>query len=375
MQVSCPECATRLQLSAAKLPDHPFTIKCPRCQTDFTVAPAPAEVAPIQSENSLPENLLTENSLAENLLDDDPLGLFDENSEATTAESPVSSFTNEAPALTQTAAPEPPMPSEPVVPPTPAAFVPPPVSPEPQMDSEVKPEPQAAPASPAVPEPPVTKEMPATTSAPTSSPAWTPVTSGVAVGWTNSMPTPTVEDDSKTLVTPQHPTHDLLQALAALLTSGSIVNHKTPLEQNRHRHIVACLADDEDVSKVQTALHGQPYHLTIASSPDEVTTMLQTSSQLDILLLDPNFHASQHGGASIMRYLNMLNPSRRRRVFVVVMSHSYRSLDMQVAFIHGVNLVINSNELDTLPVALSKSIQEFNNLYRAFNEASGASAF
>jgi CheY-like chemotaxis protein len=135
------------------------------------------------------------------------------------------------------------------------------------------------------------------------------------------------------------------------------------------------LASSEEASKVQAVLHDHPYDLTVAASPEQVTAMLQTSHQLDILLLDPNFHAHQHGGATIMRYLNMLNPARRRRVFVVVISHNYRSLDMQAAFTHGVNLVINAGELETIPTALAKSIQEFNNLYRAFNEASGASPF
>lgn len=177
------------------------------------------------------------------------------------------------------------------------------------------------------------------------------------------------------LVTGQSPNQDILQALAALLTSGTLAKPSTPLKQNRRRNVVVCLANPEDADTVQSAFQEQPYELTMATSPEQVTSMLQMSHQLDILLLDPNFHAHQQGGATIMRYLNMLNPARRRRVFVVVTSHSYRSMDMQAAFIHGVNLVINSSELDTLPMALSKSIQEFNSLYRAFNEASGASAF
>ena len=230
-----------------------------------------------------------------------------------------------------------------------------------------------SPALASIPEPAAThKPLPA---APPTQPDWSSAPADVAIGWTNSMPAPTVEDDSNTLVTAQYPHHDLLQALASLLTSGSLAKPNAPLEQNRRRNVVACLASPEDVGKVEAALHNQTYEVTIASSPEQVISMLQMSHQLDVLLLDPNFHASQQGGATIMRYLNMLNPARRRRVFVVVMSHSYRSLDMQVAFIHGVNLVINSNELDTLPTALSKSIQEFNSLYRAFNEASGANPF
>jgi CheY-like chemotaxis protein len=260
-------------------------------------------------------------SLSENLLDDDPLNLFDEKP------------TSAAPAISPLPAPS--SPSEPVIH-------------------------QPLPAAPAPPLAPADDQS---------------ASSAAAIGWTNSMPAPTVEDDSRMLITGQPASHDLLQALASLLMSGSLAKPSAPLEQNRRRNVVACLANAEDVNTVQTALSDQGYELTIAASPEQVTSMLQMSHQLDVLLLDPNFHSSQQGGATIMRYLNMLNPARRRRVFVVVMSHSYRSLDMQAAFIHGVNLVINTGELDTLPTALSKSIQEFNTLYRAFNEASGASAF
>lgn len=127
--------------------------------------------------------------------------------------------------------------------------------------------------------------------------------------------------------------------------------------------------------RLRAVLSEQDYDITLADSPEQVTSLLQTSHQLDILLLDPNFHAGQQGGATIMRYLNMLNPARRRRVFVVVLSHTYRTMDMQAAFMHGVNLILNSNDLDTLPQALLKSIGEFNNLYRAFNQVSGINAF
>ena len=56
-------------------------------------------------------------------------------------------------------------------------------------------------------------------------------------------------------------------------------------------------------------------------------------------------------------------------------SHSYRTLDMQAAFVHGVNMILNSNDLEALPQALAKSIGDFNELYRAFNQVNGVNAF
>ncbi|HEX4945878.1 MAG TPA: hypothetical protein VFZ34_04420, partial [Blastocatellia bacterium] len=101
------------------------------------------------------------------------------------------------------------------------------------------------------------------------------------------MPAPTLEDNSDTLATAPSAHHEMLQALASLLTSSFVTKPKAPLEQNRRRSVVACLANSEDVSKVQASLHGHPYDLTIADSPEQVTSMLQMSHQLDVLLLDP----------------------------------------------------------------------------------------
>jgi CheY-like chemotaxis protein len=198
-----------------------------------------------------------------------------------------------------------------------------------------------------------------------------------AVGFTNSMPAPTAWDDSNTLVAPQSQggNNDLLQALTALLLSASGSKTTAALPSARRRFVTSCLANQESFARVKTILGDQEYYVTAAESPDQVTSLLQSSHQLDILLLDPAFHSEQQGGASIMRYLNMLNPARRRRVFVVVVSQTYKTMDTQAAFSHGVNMIVNSNELEMLPNALAHSISDFNNLYRAFNVASGIAPF
>ena len=325
MQVICPQCATRLQLSAPKLPDHPFTIKCPKCQQGITVSPAAAT---------------TQTAPVETVAASDPLDL----SEASAPENVPQPEATPTPFMT--APPETPFRAD--------VFSPPP---EPPANSLLPETPK-----PSSPNPRLTNDVSA-------------AETNLAIGWTNSMPSPTVSDDSNTLFTGHSPNHDLLQALTALLSSNGLTAPVARLEQNRRRSVVTCLANAEDTKKVADVLDGKDYEVIAASSPEQVTSMLQTSHQLDVLLLDPNFHAGQQGGATIMRYLNMLNPARRRRVFVVVTSHSYRTLDMQAAFVHGVNMILNSNDLEALPPALAKSIGDFNELYRAFNQVNGVNAF
>src|SRR5260370_22333137 len=42
MVLICPKCEARLQLDEAKAPSHPFSVRCPKCQTSATVQDAPA---------------------------------------------------------------------------------------------------------------------------------------------------------------------------------------------------------------------------------------------------------------------------------------------------------------------------------------------
>jgi CheY-like chemotaxis protein len=343
MQVSCPQCSAKLQLSAEKLPDHPFVIKCPKCECGFQVTPEKQEeVLEIAALSPAPVPAV----------------------EPPVAPAPVMTSPIEAPVSAPAPAPFIPAPPAPVAP-APVITAPAQaVAPPPQVQIPVQ-ENIQKPVAPAFTAP----ARPVSDLPPVFSPGM------AAVGFTNSMPTPKAWD-ADTLVAPTNHGggNDLLQALTLLL-AGASGRSVAAIPQTRRRYVISCLSNEEAFAKVKTVLGEKDYFVTAAESPEQVTSLLQSSHQLDILLLDPSFHSEQQGGASIMRYLNMLNPARRRRVFVVVVSQTYKTMDTQAAFSHGVNMIVNSNELEMLPGALVHTIGDFNNLYRAFNEASGIAAF
>src|SRR2546428_11458273 len=39
MVLICPKCEARLRLDEAQLPSHPFSVRCPKCQTSVDVQP------------------------------------------------------------------------------------------------------------------------------------------------------------------------------------------------------------------------------------------------------------------------------------------------------------------------------------------------
>jgi predicted Zn finger-like uncharacterized protein len=166
---------------------------------------------------------------------------------------------------------------------------------------------------------------------------------------------------------------EALKNLAAMLAATFAQSGKPlSVEPTRHRRMVVCLSDEEEVKKVQSLLQGYDFDLTFIESSEQAIELLQLSNQVDMILLDPHLEDDQ-GGTAILRFINSLNPGRRRRLYVTLMSPSYKTVDTQAAFAAGVNLFINSSEIAMLPLALNKGIREFNLLYRSYNEASGLS--
>jgi predicted Zn finger-like uncharacterized protein len=177
---------------------------------------------------------------------------------------------------------------------------------------------------------------------------------------------------------------DQMSVLASLLASvlnksaamsGTYRPSINPEEFLRQRNVLVCLRGPEDLTQVQGLLKNHEYELLPTESAEQALELLQLSNKVDIVLLSPDFQPDNQGSTAILRFISALSPERRRRLFLVLVSSNSRTADVRVAFNQGANLVINAGELHLLPLALTKSIRDFNYLYRAFNEASGSTPF
>lgn len=54
MQASCPQCTTRIQVDDAKVPDRPFKVRCPKCQTVISLSGRPAAAEPAAAGTAAP---------------------------------------------------------------------------------------------------------------------------------------------------------------------------------------------------------------------------------------------------------------------------------------------------------------------------------
>ncbi len=129
----------------------------------------------------------------------------------------------------------------------------------------------------------------------------------------------------------------------------------------KHREAIARLLAEEN------------YKVFVAQDTRQAVERMR-ANQIEVLVLEPEFDLIEQGAAFVTREVQVLRPAQRRRLFVVLVSPSLKTLDAHAAFLNNVNALVNTKEMDHLPRILEQGLREYNELYREFNLALGLAA-
>jgi predicted Zn finger-like uncharacterized protein len=156
--------------------------------------------------------------------------------------------------------------------------------------------------------------------------------------------------------------NDLVKLLAQAL--GRADGFASGLRARKMRKVLVCGALEYRESAARLLVE-RDCEVFVAENTQQALGRLREES-MDVVLLDANFDPIEQGTAFVMREIKSLRPAQRRRVFLVFISSSTRTMDLHAAFLHNVNLVFNPSDLDQLPEALDASIRNYNELYRDY---------
>lgn len=178
-------------------------------------------------------------------------------------------------------------------------------------------------------------------------------------------------------VTPSEPapaSNDALQALMELLAKGGQRENEKPGSRPAWDKRQALLCAAEPLREpVAQKLTDSGYQVFVAEETRQAIETMR-SKQMDVVLLDPQFDPAEQGSAFVVREVNVLRPSQRRRLFFVLLSPSLRTMDAHAAFLNNVNTIVNVNDVDDLDRVMDLALREYNELYREFYSASGLTA-
>lgn len=166
---------------------------------------------------------------------------------------------------------------------------------------------------------------------------------------------------------------ELLRLLSAVLKRGTRSTDRTHDDLKwEARRVLVCVGDDqrEAVARNLAASDCQVY---VAENKAQAIERMR-DERMDIIILSAGFDPAEQGAAYMTREINALRPAERRRVFLVQLSELGRTLDAHGAFINNVNLIVNVDDVNDMTPALERSLRDFNDLHRSYNEALGVSS-
>lgn len=129
-----------------------------------------------------------------------------------------------------------------------------------------------------------------------------------------------------------------------------------------------CELNPELTEKIKTAMTALGYLITEAVSTKDALKKMRFHT-FDVIVLDERFDAPSPEENNILKYLENLNMTTRRNIFVALVTEKFRSMDNMAAFNNSVNLVVNTKNIADIETILKRGAAENRAFYRVFKDS------
>jgi len=123
--------------------------------------------------------------------------------------------------------------------------------------------------------------------------------------------------------------------------------------------------DEGQVNTISSVLEELSYKPIVAPSTREAMGKLRLH-HFDLIILSDGFDGQGLEGSPVTHYLNHLSMSVRRKIFLILLSEKFKTIDNLMAFTLSANLVINPVDLSKLGLILKKAIRDHEKFYKVF---------
>jgi predicted Zn finger-like uncharacterized protein len=129
-----------------------------------------------------------------------------------------------------------------------------------------------------------------------------------------------------------------------------------------------CELDPVLKKKIAETLDIMEYHITEAQNVRDALKKMRYHN-FELIVVNEDFEIDHSGSNGVLIYIERLNMSVRRNMFVTLLSSRYRTMDNMTAFQKSVDLIINSKNIDEIGKILTRGITDNDFFYRSFKES------
>jgi len=123
--------------------------------------------------------------------------------------------------------------------------------------------------------------------------------------------------------------------------------------------------DDGQINDISSVLKELKYKPIVAPSIQDAMGKLRLH-HFDMVILSDGFDGQNLEGSPVTHYLNHLSMSVRRKIFLVLVSEKFDTMDNMMAFTLSANLVIKLADLSKLRLILTKALPDHEKFYKIF---------
>jgi DNA-binding NtrC family response regulator len=128
-----------------------------------------------------------------------------------------------------------------------------------------------------------------------------------------------------------------------------------------------CENDPDIRQKISSTLKSLDFNVIEAATYKEVLKYLNFHT-FNVIVVNENFDTGTGGINNALNYLEHLPMTTRRKIFVVLISSVFATMDYMNSLNKSVNLIINKNEISEMGLILKKEIEENEYFYHVFME-------
>lgn len=128
-----------------------------------------------------------------------------------------------------------------------------------------------------------------------------------------------------------------------------------------------CVSDDSRSQSVECALRELDFYVSKAATAKTVMAKLH-QNRYDLVVLDESFSGTGVSNNLILRHIQLLPMHVRRKFFMCLLSETLPSLDRFLAFRVGVDMILNTSDLDKIKLILVRELKDQSAFYRVYQD-------
>ncbi|MCX5819167.1 MAG: hypothetical protein NT047_04575 [Deltaproteobacteria bacterium] len=130
---------------------------------------------------------------------------------------------------------------------------------------------------------------------------------------------------------------------------------------------LVCETDPAVREKISGGLKELGYQITVPVSAKDALKAMRFHV-FDVVVLNELFDTANPETNDLLQYLENLNMTMRRRIFVALVSEKYRTMDNMAAFNRSVNIVINLKSIGDAGKIVKQGVADNRAFYHVFQE-------